>query len=282
VRFEGSFAMETDSATAEDLVEAWQADPDSAADALAEGIASAIDGVDAEDVDVYNVELISDDTSTRLRRLMGEGEEEEEEEEEPTERALQTTTSLSIYYVIHVLQSEANQTNLTAQTIAEGISSGSGTVAMTDALTAKAAELGLASNVTIVSTSGASPDVDLVEEVDVPLVTSTTTVTTTVTTPTPQDDEESEGLLAAVANGNLIAIAVGGVCLLLCCLAVVRHVCCRRKRTQTSGGPADDGPGPRAAGDEQPPAEQDDVTFILWDLDLDAARPPGRQVDTNV
>jgi len=269
--------METDDGTAASLALAWETDPEAAADSLAAGIANSIVGVKKENVDVFGIEIASGDGSTPAARLL--------RPHLPSSRGLQAANMLNVLYVIHVPQSRANATNMSPESIAYDMSSRNAASQIQAVLVTNAAALGLAGNATVVAMSAPQPASTVVLQQFVPGKDPTTTTTVTTASVIPDAQATDDGVIAA-ANGNIIALIVAGACFFLCLGAVLRHILCKPKSPAAATGAGAAGPAtpspaasprslqsPREQGSQQMP-EDTDVTFILWDLDLDAVRPP--------
>jgi len=160
-RAEGKLTVSVEDAS--ELLVALEEDKDSVYEVFAEGIANSIQGVEPENVAVFDVQIPT-------RRLLDEIEE--------SVRRL-TSAAIQVSYVIHLDNQDAATAGVTPDSVAAQMSA----IAATEIPQAFAvSSLGSTFNFTLVVTSvqAQPPSQDVVEQTVLPAVTSTTTVTTSL------------------------------------------------------------------------------------------------------
>jgi len=190
-----------------ELLVALEEDKDAVFEVFAEGIANSIQGVEPENVTVFDVQITT-------RRLLHEVEE--------LARRL-ASSAIQVSYVIHLDNQDAAQAGVTPDSVAAQISA---TAASEIPQAFAVSSLGSTFNITLVVTSvqAQPPAQEVVEQEVVPTVTTTDTTTLGISS------LDAPGGGATAASAGIIVSVFIVVILLLACLA--KFVLGRNKKDQ--------------------------------------------------
>jgi len=179
-----------------ELLVALEEDKDAVFEVFAEGIANSIQGVEPENVTVFDVQITT-------RRLLHEVEE--------LARRL-ASSAIQVSYVIHLDNQDAAQAGVTPDSVAAQISA---TAASEIPQAFAVSSLGSTFNITLVVTSvqAQPPAQEVVEQEVVPTVTTTDTTTLGISS------LDAPGGGATAASAGIIVSVFIVVILLLACLA---------------------------------------------------------------
>jgi len=188
------------------LMEALEEDQDAVFEVLAEGIANSIEGVEPENVEVFDVQI-----SQEVRRRLAEAE----------ASARRLASSLEVSYVIHLDATEAYTAGVTSESVSTQIQS-EGAAEIARAFVSNSAGVDFNFTLVIQTIDAPVPLEEVVDVASVPIRGTRTRTTTGMGIVAPLDDAEGGAVVTSV--GIFVAIFIAVLMLIAC------NIYCMSKR----------------------------------------------------